>query len=237
MTQITHNLMNIQERIVTASARYQRIPGSVRLLAVSKRHPASAVYEACQAGQTEFGENYVSEGLRKQTELDALFRANSNENKHLNWHFIGRIQSNKTREVAQNFSWVHSLDRLKTARRLDAARGPGAPLNVLIQVNLSGDSTRPGVEPGEVAEFVSRISGYERLAVRGLMAMAPDTRCFDTQSRAFASVKRIHDDISQDHEGFDQLSMGMSGDLEAAIANGATWVRIGTDVFGKRPSD
>ncbi len=228
--------MNIQQRIVTASERYQRIPDSVQLLAVSKRHPASAVYEAWDAGQTDFGENYVSEALSKQAEVNSLLRANVNENKPLRWHFIGKIQSNKAREVAENFSWVHSLDRLKIASRLNAFRGERAPLNVFVQVNLSGDPSRPGIEPAGVADFVAKVEDFDRLSVRGLMAMAPATDCFETQSQAFATVRRLYDQIRVDYVRFDQLSMGMSGDLEAAIANGATWVRIGTDVFGKRPA-
>ncbi len=237
MTQITHNLMNIQERIVTASKRYRRIPDSVQLLAVSKRHPATAVVEACDAGQTHFGENFVSEALTKQAEINPLSAANSLNNKELNWHFIGKIQSNKARQIAQNFSWVHSLDREKIARRLNQFRNSRPPLNVLVQVNLSGDPERAGVEPSKVADFVTAIKSFERLKVRGLMAMAPATDCFDAQSAAFARVKILLEDIRQHDDSIDQLSMGMSGDLEAAIANGATWVRIGTDVFGKRPTD
>lgn len=237
MTQITHNLMNIRQRIVTASERYRRIPDSVQLLAVSKRHPASAVYEAWRAGQTDFGENYVGEALTKQAEVDALIGVNGNENKPLAWHFIGKIQSNKAKDVAGNFSWVHSLDRLKIASRLNEFRDAGTPLNVLVQVNLSSDPARPGVEPAGVADFVAEVDAFERLSVRGLMAMAPATDCFETQARAFASVKLLYDQIRVNYKHVDQLSMGMSGDLEAAIANGATWVRIGTDVFGKRPAD
>lgn len=236
MTQITHNLMNIQQRIVTASERYQRAPGAVQLLAVSKRHPAEAICEASAAGQTDFGENYVGEALSKQQEVEALLGNCGPDHPPLVWHFIGKIQSNKARQIAQHFDWVHSLDRLKIARRLNRFRGPGTPLNVLVQVNLSGDSSRAGVEPDEVGHFVEQVRTLERLRVRGLMAMAPATECFETQSEAFARVRRLFDAIPPADE-FDQLSMGMSGDMEAAIANGATWVRIGTDVFGKRPTD
>jgi len=237
LTQITHNLMNIQQRIVTASERYQRIPDSVRLLAVSKRHPAAAVCEACAAGQTDFGENYVSEALSKQADVETRLRAGGSPPVPVTWHFIGRIQSNKARQVAQHFAWVHSLDRMKIARRLHQFRGAGSPLNVLVQVNLTGDDARAGVAPERVADFVAEAATFDRLRVRGLMAMAPVTDRFDSQSEAFARVKRLHDQIRTTASDFDQLSMGMSGDLEAAIANGATWVRIGTDVFGKRPAD
>lgn len=236
MTQITHNLMNIQQRIVTASERYQRNPDSVRLLAVSKRHSAEAVCEALAAGQVDFGENYVSEALSKQEAVDSLQRRAEGSVTPAVWHFIGKIQSNKARDVAQHFSWVHSLDRLKVARRLHHFRGPGAPLNVLVQVNLSGTESRAGVEPDAVADLVCEIRELGRLSVRGLMAMAPATDCFETQCESFARVKQLFDEI-QPADEFNQLSMGMSGDMEAAIANGATWVRIGTDVFGKRPAD
>ncbi len=229
--------MNIQERIVTASKRYQRIPESVQLLAVSKRHSAQAIAEASKAGQVHFGENFVSEALTKQSELEPLFNNNSKINRELVWHFIGKIQSNKARLVAQHFSWVHSLDREKIARRLNEFRRFGPPLNVLVQINLSDDPKRAGIQPSEATDFISAISSYDRLRVRGLMAMAPATDCFDTQSAAFARVKALLEDVRKKDAGIDQLSMGMSGDLEAAIKNGATWVRIGTDVFGKRPTD
>ncbi|MFK8028872.1 MAG: YggS family pyridoxal phosphate-dependent enzyme [Gammaproteobacteria bacterium] len=236
MTQITHNLMNIQGRIVAASERYERTPGSVRLLAVSKRHPASSVIEAFGSGQTQFGENFVTESVNKQAEVNQLFESDPNKINQLSWHFIGRIQSNKTRQVAQHFSWVHSLDRIKIARRLNDHR-QGQPLNVLVQVNLSENPDRPGVEPNQVEAFLNELETFEHLALRGLMAMAPATDCFETQSSAFSEVKQLFDQFGAGRDGFTELSMGMSGDLEAAIANGSTWVRIGTDVFGKRPSD
>ena len=229
--------MNIRQRIVTASERYQRNEDSVQLLAVSKRHPAGAVYEAYEAGQTHFGENFVNEALLKQAEIAQMLGSNANENKPLTWHFIGKIQSNKARQIARNFTWVHSLDRYKVAKRLDHYCDAQQPLNVLVQVNLSNNPERPGVAIEEVEEFVARVNTFDNLRIRGLMAVAPATDDYETQFAAFAQVKHLLDKIQVQNASFDQLSMGMSGDLEAAIANGATWVRIGTDVFGKRPAD
>lgn len=236
MTQITHNLMNIQERIVLAAKRYGRNPETVRLLAVSKRHPASAVIDACRAGQTQFGENFATEAVEKQAQVLEEIGSNANNYNEISWHFIGKVQSNKAKIIARHFSWVHSLDRVKIARRLNEFRGPGQPLNVLVQINLSDDPDRAGVQPSQAAEFIDALTPFDRLRVRGLMAMAPNTDSFDEQSAAFARVRTVFEDLHASHDQLDELSMGMSGDLEAAIAQGATWVRIGTDVFGKRPN-
>ncbi|MEM7082433.1 MAG: YggS family pyridoxal phosphate-dependent enzyme [Pseudomonadota bacterium] len=235
MTQITHNLMNIQERIASAARASGRDPASVKLLAVSKKHPAEAILDAQAAGHIHFGENFAAEALDKQRIIDAQNAPAAAE--ALRWHFIGRIQSNKARQVATHFSWVHSLDRDKIARRLDQFRGPGQPLNVLVQINLSDDSTRSGVPVDEAPAFIERTRALPRLRVRGLMAMAPATDDYDEQAAAFAKVEALSQSLQQKWPDLVELSMGMSGDLEAAIAHGATWVRIGTDVFGKRPVD
>lgn len=224
MTQITHNLTAIKQRIVTAARLYGRNPDSVHLLAVSKKHSVESVREASQAGQRHFGENFLAEAIGKISQL----------NEDLTWHFIGAIQSNKSRDIARYFDWVHSIDRTKIAQRLHRARGPGHPLNVLIQVNLSADTERAGVQPDDLNELAGQIAKLSRLRLRGLMAMAPNTDCFDSQSQAFARTHELFLGLQSAGFELDSLSMGMSGDLEAAIKNGATWVRIGTDLFGKR---
>jgi pyridoxal phosphate enzyme (YggS family) len=193
------------------------------LLAVSKTKPAAALREAFAAGLRDFGENYLQEALSKQLELADL---------PLCWHFIGPIQSNKTRAIAEHFAWVHSVDRLKIAQRLSEQRPAELPpLNICIQVNVSGEASKSGCTPADLPALVAAISALPRLKLRGLMAIPEPTADSAEQNAAFATVRILQDSLNLP---LDTLSMGMSHDLEAAIAQGATWVRIGTALFGAR---
>jgi hypothetical protein len=195
----------------------------VGLLAVSKTKPAAAMRDAFAAGIRDFGENYLQEALAKQDELRDL---------PLVWHFIGPIQSNKARAIAEHFDWVHSVDRLKIAQRLDEQRPAEAPpLNVCIQVNVSGEASKSGCAPEELAALARAIHSLPRLKLRGLMAIPEPSDDRAAQDAAFASVQRLQAELGLP---LDTLSMGMSHDLEAAIAHGATWVRVGTALFGAR---
>ena len=223
MSTIAANISTLEQRIRTASLAAQRDPASVGLLAVSKTKPSSALREAYAAGLRDFGENYLQEALGKQAELADL---------PLCWHFIGPIQSNKTRAIAENFAWVHSVDRLKIAQRLSEQRPEGLePLNICIQVNVSGEASKSGCTPEDLPALAAAISALPRLKLRGLMAIPEPTEDQAEQAAAFAAVRTLQDQLDLPH---DTLSMGMSHDLEAAIAQGATWVRIGTALFGAR---
>ncbi|MEE4718553.1 YggS family pyridoxal phosphate-dependent enzyme [Pseudomonas alliivorans] len=223
MSTIAANISTLEQRIRTASLAAQRDPASVGLLAVSKTKPSSALREAYAAGLRDFGENYLQEALGKQAELADL---------PLCWHFIGPIQSNKTRAIAENFAWVHSVDRLKIAQRLSEQRPEGLePLNICIQVNVSGEASKSGCTPEDLPALAAAISALPRLRLRGLMAIPEPTEDQAEQAAAFAAVRTLQDHLDLP---LDTLSMGMSHDLEAAIAQGATWVRIGTALFGAR---
>ncbi|MBP0939613.1 YggS family pyridoxal phosphate-dependent enzyme [Pseudomonas alliivorans] len=223
MSTIAANISTLEQRIRTASLAAQRDPASVGLLAVSKTKPSSALREAYAAGLRDFGENYLQEALGKQAELADL---------PLCWHFIGPIQSNKTRAIAENFAWVHSVDRLKIAQRLSEQRPEGLePLNICIQVNVSGEASKSGCTPEDLPALAAAISALPRLKLRGLMAIPEPTEDQAEQAAAFAAVRTLQDHLDLP---LDTLSMGMSHDLEAAIAQGATWVRIGTALFGAR---
>ncbi|WP_122864705.1 YggS family pyridoxal phosphate-dependent enzyme [Pseudomonas viridiflava] len=223
MSTIAANISTLEQRIRTASLAAQRDPTSVGLLAVSKTKPSSALREAYAAGLRDFGENYLQEALGKQAELADL---------PLCWHFIGPIQSNKTRAIAENFAWVHSVDRLKIAQRLSEQRPEGQePLNICIQVNVSGEASKSGCTPEDLPALAAAISALPRLKLRGLMAIPEPTEDQAEQAAAFAAVRALQDQLDLP---LDTLSMGMSHDLEAAIAQGATWVRIGTALFGAR---
>ncbi|WP_122439055.1 YggS family pyridoxal phosphate-dependent enzyme [Pseudomonas viridiflava] len=223
MSTIAANISTLEQRIRTASLAAQRDPASVGLLAVSKTKPSSALREAYAAGLRDFGENYLQEALGKQAELADL---------PLCWHFIGPIQSNKTRAIAENFAWVHSVDRLKIAQRLSEQRPEGLePLNICIQVNVSGEASKSGCTPEDLPALAAAISALPRLKLRGLMAIPEPTEEPAEQAAAFAAVRTLQDQLDLP---LDTLSMGMSHDLEAAIAQGATWVRIGTALFGAR---
>ncbi|WP_442769478.1 YggS family pyridoxal phosphate-dependent enzyme [Zoogloea ramigera] len=213
-------------RIARAAEAAGRDAAEVRLLAVSKTWPADSVREAAAAGQCAFGENYVQEGAEKVDALAGL---------GLEWHFIGPLQSNKTRLVANRFAWVHSIDRLKIAERLSAQRDAHLPpLEVCIQVNVSGEASKSGVAPGELPELARAVAGQPRLRLRGLMAIPEPTSDVALQRARFATLRQLRDQLNADGLALDTLSMGMSDDLEAAIAEGSTMVRVGTAIFGSR---
>ncbi|MGN7741304.1 YggS family pyridoxal phosphate-dependent enzyme [Pseudomonas sp. 22526] len=223
MSTIADNIALVSARIRAAAQASQRDASSIRLLAVSKTKPAAALREAYAAGLRDFGENYLQEALGKQAELGDL---------PLSWHFIGPIQSNKTRAIAENFAWVHSVDRLKIAQRLSEQRPADLPpLNICIQVNVSGEASKSGCAPADLPALASAIGALPRLKLRGLMAIPEPTEDRAAQDAAFAAVRRLNESLDLPT---DTLSMGMSHDLEAAIAQGATWVRIGTALFGAR---
>ena len=223
MSTIAENISTLAERIHSAAQAVQRDPASVGLLAVSKTKPASDLREAYDAGLRDFGENYLQEALGKQAELSDL---------PLIWHFIGPIQSNKTRAIAEHFAWVHSVDRLKIAQRLSEQRPPELPpLNICIQVNVSGEASKSGCAPEDLPALAQAISVLPNLKLRGLMAIPEPTDDRDEQNASFAAVSTLQAQLGLP---LDTLSMGMSHDLEAAIAQGATWVRIGTALFGAR---
>ncbi len=223
MSTIADNISRVIARIEAAAQACGRPPATIGLLAVSKTKPAEAVREAFAAGVRDVGENYLQEALEKQTQLTDLA---------LTWHFIGPIQSNKTRAIAEHFDWVHSVDRLKIAQRLAEQRPEGlAPLNICIQVNVSGEASKSGCAPAELEALAQAICALPRLTLRGLMAIPEPTDDPAAQEAAFASVRILQERLSLP---LDTLSMGMSHDLEAAIAQGATWVRVGTALFGAR---
>jgi len=226
MATISANLQAVKGRIRTAAQSAGRDAGAARLLAVSKSWPAASVREAFAAGQRAFGENYVQEGVPKITALDDL---------DLEWHFIGPLQSNKTREVAAYFDWVHSLDRLKIAERLSAQRPAGAPpLQVCLQVNVSGEASKGGVTPGETAVLARAVAKLPRLRLRGLMAIPEPGADGNLLRPRFAELRQLLALLNAEGMQLDTLSMGMSDDLEVAIAEGATIVRVGTAIFGLR---
>lgn len=223
MSTIAKNIAKVRTRIREAAQACGRDPESVGLLAVSKTKPAAAVREAHACGQRDFGENYLQEALNKQAELSDLA---------LTWHFIGPIQSNKTRPIAEHFAWVHSVDRLKIAQRLSEQRPAQLPpLNICLQVNVSGEASKSGCAPEELAPLALAVSQLPNLRLRGLMTIPEPTRDVAQQHAACARLRQLRDDLNLE---LDVLSMGMSDDLEAAIAEGATWVRIGTALFGAR---
>ena len=223
MSTIADNIAEVEARIRAAALAVQRDVTSIHLLAVSKTKPAAALREAYAAGLRDFGENYLQEARAKQVELADL---------PLCWHFIGPIQSNKTREIAEHFAWVHSVDRLKIAQRLSEQRPAELPpLNICIQVNVSGEASKSGCTPHDLPALAAAINALPRLKLRGLMAIPEPTDDRAAQDAAFATVRQLQESLNM---GLDTLSMGMSHDLESAIAQGATWVRIGTALFGAR---
>jgi pyridoxal phosphate enzyme (YggS family) len=223
MSTIADNVSQVDERIRAAALVAQRDPSTIGLLAVSKTKPAAALREAFAAGLRDFGENYLQEALSKQLELADL---------PLCWHFIGPIQSNKTRAIAEHFAWVHSVDRLKIAQRLSEQRPAELPaLNICIQINVSGEASKSGCTPEDLPALAAAINLLPRLKLRGLMAIPEPTEDRAAQNAAFAAVSSLQHSLNLP---LDTLSMGMSHDLEAAIAQGATWVRVGTALFGAR---
>ncbi|MDK9724016.1 MAG: YggS family pyridoxal phosphate-dependent enzyme [Sterolibacteriaceae bacterium MAG5] len=226
MTSIAANLQAVASRIAAACSAAGRNPAEVSLLAVSKTWPAACVREAAGCGQRAFGENYVQEGVAKISELADL---------GLEWHFIGPLQSNKTRPVAEHFAWVHSIERLKIAERLSAQRPAGlAPLQVCIQVNVSGEESKSGCAPAEAPALAAAVAALPNLRLRGLMAIPEPTDDGALQHRRFAALRELLAELNRQGLALDTLSMGMSDDMEAAIAEGATLVRVGTAIFGTR---
>ena len=202
----------------------------MHLLAVSKTCPGVSVREAFAAGQRDFGENYVQESLAKIAELADL-------RSQIRWHLIGPLQSNKAREVAANFDWVHAIDRMKLAQRLSDLRPPHlAPLQVCLQINVSGERSKSGVTPEEALGLARSVATLPRLKLRGLMAIPEPTGDLAAQREPHRTLRRLLEAMNAEGLGLDTLSIGMSADLEAAIAEGATWVRIGTAIFGSRPA-
>lgn len=236
MNSIVINLIQVQGRIELAALAAKREREDIELLAVSKTFPASAIEEAMHAGQSAFGENYVQEGVEKIVQLEKL-------RPWLVWHFIGPLQSNKSREVAEHFDWVHSVDRLKIAERLSTQRGEFpdlAELQVCVQVNVSEEDSKSGVPLAQAEALCNAISKLPNVVLRGLMAIPAPNPDPNAQREAFALVRDCFKRIQSGHlldpgyQFFDTLSMGMSDDLEAAIAEGSTMVRVGTAIFGKR---
>jgi len=217
------NIATVTDRIHTATANAERTAESVQLLAVSKTRSADELRQAIACGVYHFGENYLQEALEKQTVL---------ADQALEWHFIGPIQSNKTKDIATHFHWVHSVDRSKIARRLNDAATQ--IINVCLQVNINDEASKAGCTVAEAKDLADFIASQPQLRLRGLMAIPKATRDTAEQRQNFAAVRRLFVELQQYHPNIDTLSMGMSGDLEAAILEGATIVRIGTDIFGAR---
>ncbi|MDR1936658.1 MAG: YggS family pyridoxal phosphate-dependent enzyme [Candidatus Accumulibacter sp.] len=226
MATIPTNLQAVLARIETAARVCGRRPETVGLLAVSKTWPAAFVREAAAAGQKAFGENYVQEGVDKIREV---------ARPDLEWHFIGPLQGNKTRPVAESFAWVHSLDRFRIAERLSQQR-PAAlpPLQVCLQVNISGEDSKSGVAPRDAPALARRIAGLPRIALRGLMAIPAPAADLAGQRAPFCRLRLLFEEMLREGLTLDTLSMGMSNDIEAAVAEGATLVRVGTAIFGER---
>ncbi len=219
-------LAQIRQRISDAERCFGRKLDSVQLLAVSKTKSFAAIKTAINAGQSCFAENYLQEAVGKIASL---------KNYQLAWHFIGPIQSNKTRDIAQHFHWVHTIDRIKIARRLNEQRPDHlSPLNVCLQINISGESSKSGIAEDELMQLVNDCSSLESIKIRGLMAMPEKNANFEKQRISFRRLRLLFTELQTTHPEIDTLSMGTSGDLEAAIAEGATMVRIGTAIFGRR---
>ena len=220
------NIAKVQQRIRAAEKKYDRLPNSVALMAVSKTRPATAIRQAVAAGISDIGENYLQEALDKQSQLSDL---------NICWHFIGPIQSNKTRPIAEHFDWVHSVDRLKIAQRLNDQRPAHLPpLNVCLQLNVSNEDSKSGVALEELAALVASVAPLNNLTLKGVMAIPKPEDGTQGSRQAFKTVSRTVTKLQSTIGKLDTLSMGMSGDMEAAIAEGATIVRVGTDIFGKR---
>ena len=226
MNNIEKNLSHIHARIAAAATACNRDPDSVLLLAVSKRKPATEIRLAYASGQSAFGENYLQEALQKMQELQDL---------DISWHFIGAIQSNKTRSIAESFDWAHCIDRAKIARRLSEQRPPQlAPLNVCIQVNIDHETSKAGIDLAELPELARAIDPLPGIRLRGLMSIPAPREDVAAQRAAFARLADALQSLRQQGIDCDTLSMGMTGDMEAAIAEGSTLVRIGTAIFGER---
>lgn len=223
---IEHNIAKVWQHIRDAEKKYHRNPNSVQLLAVSKTRSAHCIRTAVEAGISDIGENYLQEAIEKKAALKDL---------DITWHFIGPIQSNKTRLITEQFDWVHSVDRLKIAHRLSEQR-PGhlSPLNICIQVNINNENTKSGVTPEELPLLVKQIGNLPNIVLRGIMAVPQQTEDQQRQQENFAKVRHVATQVQKQCSTMDTLSMGMSADMQSAIAEGSTIVRIGTDIFGPR---
>jgi hypothetical protein len=229
MNNLKENLHNVRARVAHASESAGRNPVDIAILAVSKKHSAERIHALQQLGQASFGENYVQEALAKMEQ----FRHTDVE-----WHFIGPVQSNKTRELARQFQWVQSVDRIKILRRLSDQRPPGHPdLNICIQVNIDREPQKAGVMPERVKEIAHGALSLPRLRLRGLMTIPQAASALHDPAGSYALMNVLFQELIEDGVVLDTLSMGMSGDLEAAIMHGSTMVRIGTDLFGPRPDN
>ncbi|HCD1118312.1 TPA: YggS family pyridoxal phosphate-dependent enzyme [Proteus mirabilis] len=227
MNTIKQNLVNVRSHIDTAAQKCGRSPDEITLLAVSKTKPVSDIEKAIACGQTEFGENYVQEGVDKISYFA--------ENKNLVWHFIGPLQSNKTRLVAEHFAWCHTIDRLKIAQRLSDQRPTTLPpLNVLIQINISDENSKSGISLTELDGLAAQISILPGIKLRGLMAIPAPENGYNKQVEVLEKMHQAFKQLQNQYPDIDTLSMGMTGDMEAAIACGSTLVRIGTAIFGAR---
>ncbi|OOE75296.1 YggS family pyridoxal phosphate-dependent enzyme [Salinivibrio sp. ML290] len=232
MCHIKNNIQQVREQIDHASQKCGRLADSVQLIAVSKTKPIEAIADAIAAGQQAFGENYVQEGVEK---ID--YFAQHHPEARIEWHFIGPIQSNKTRLIAEHFDWVHSVDRLKIAKRLSEQRPAHLPpLNVLVQVNTSGEASKSGLTVDNAIALIEDIRALPGLNVRGLMSIPQPEMDYQRQCAAFEPLSNAFHALREQTESIDTLSMGMSGDMEAAIACGSTMVRVGTAIFGARDS-
>lgn len=226
MTSIAENIEQLSGRLQRLERRYARSAGSVKLLAVSKRQPMECIIAANKAGIADFGENYLQEALDKIQHLSSM---------RVNWHFIGPIQSNKTKAIAENFQWVHSVDRLKIAQRLNDQREPSGPkLNICVQIKLSDETSKSGVELAKAEALCDSVEALPNLKLRGLMAIPAALPDIDSQRLVFRALEQEYSRLKPRYEQFDTLSMGMSNDFEAAVAEGSTLIRIGTSIFGPR---
>jgi hypothetical protein len=227
MTIIEQNLAAIRQRIDRIAASCGRDSADIHLLAVSKTRPARDIRTAISSGQRHFGENYLQEALPK---IEAL------ADEAICWHYVGPIQSNKTRAIANNFDWVHSVDRLKIAHRLSQQRDPDrAPLNICLQVNISEETSKSGLAAADLGAAVLELAGLDRLNLRGLMGIPRPSSDPAEQRQHFARLRQLQQSLVAESPGLTELSMGMSADMDAAILEGATWLRIGTGIFGPRP--
>ena len=230
MTNIPNNIVAVEQKIAQASINAQR-QDTVRLLAVSKTKPVSLIKQAFAQGLSHFGENYVQESIEKIQQI----KTDSDFDRPIHWYFIGPLQSNKTRPVAENFDWVQSVDRLKIAQRLNEQRPESLPvLNICLQVNISGEESKSGTTLSQVIELASQVQDLPRLKLRGIMAIPQKSDDPEVVEQQFLALHKIYQTLQQQYPDIDTLSMGMSGDLESAIKCGSTMVRIGTDIFGSR---
>lgn len=229
MTTITERLKSAINTIRSSEKKYHRQPDCVSLLAVSKTKPVEDIELAIAAGQQQFGENYVQEGVTKIQHFN---------NDGLTWHFIGPLQSNKTKLVSENFDWVHTIEREKIANRLNEQRPNNkAPLNVCIQINISGEESKSGVTPSDALALAQHINSLDNLILRGLMTIGSRSEDSSIVAQQFSQMQALYEQLKQQFDSVDTLSMGMSGDLDDAIAHGSTMVRVGSAIFGQRETN